>query len=274
MLDENKMIIGSYYHRNIEFEWLFGDSEEHYNRNLKNPEKHKLLKNLDWLDTKISYKFNNYGFRTRDITHDLKNSDVLMAFGCSHTFGEGIHESNRFSNILAEQLNLTCLNMGVCGASFDTVFRLASHWIPYIKPKIVIILEPDPARKEIIKPLNIYNNSKEPINLLMHKFTKEALSTYPELKVELEGYKKFYDDWVLNEENTYYATLKNRYAIELICMQNNVKLYYLTVIDTIFNENNVIWSDARPSLGRDLLHPGKEVNKTLADMFYEKIKNS
>jgi len=89
----------------------------------------------------ISYHYDSYGFR--------KPEGVIgkrVAFGCSHTFGYEVAFENSYPFLLG------ATNFGVTAASPQTVARLVKNWIPNSEVEEVIILMPEPARREIWNP--------------------------------------------------------------------------------------------------------------------------
>lgn len=115
------------------------DTEENYD---KNPSPH-------WAKYSVNYKFNSYGFRSREFETNI-TSPVLLTFGCSHTVGVGIPVEDNWPEQLGAKYfpNHLVYNAGLGGANSDTVARLAANMIPIIKPDLVAILWPNMHRFE------------------------------------------------------------------------------------------------------------------------------
>lgn len=225
------MIYDSIYkkHSNTIIDWCPMDTKELYSENLiKN---HKELKKFNWLDNQVVYKFNQHGFRCPN----FDNKPSIAFLGCSYTLGIGINIEDTWSFNIAKNLNLHYVNLGQGGASNDTAFRLAYYWIPIIKPKIVFLLRPEPIRLEIISK---------------HNGVDFLLPNSP------TQYSLWYNDWMLEETNSFINLQKNTLGISEICKQNNIKFEYLDSSEFIYGPSNV-------DLARDLAHPGIESNKNI-----------
>jgi len=196
------------------------DSEERYEENLKNYISKLRLQKFNWIDSTFTYKFNSHGFRCDEFTED----PGVMFLGCSHTCGIGLPIENTWAYLVSQQLNLKMINLGIGGSGLDTAFRLANHYIPQLKPKVLIHLQSHQARFSLVTKNTIY----------------EFLpSIYP------KEFEKFYFEWINYKENLILHELKHNLAIETLCNKNNIK--YLT-----FPLENFITLD----YARDLSHLG------------------
>ena len=113
-----------------------------------------------WTADSFTYKYNSYGFRSREF--DLKETNpIILTLGCSHTVGVGVPQHENW----AEQFGSTYFpeysvwNAGLGGASADTVARLAVNMIPIIKPTIVAILWPSLFRFETYENNAVFNGA-------------------------------------------------------------------------------------------------------------------
>lgn len=206
--------------------WLPMDTEERYQLHLKTH--YEQLRENGWIDNSFDYRFNSYGFRCQE----FNNVDNMMFLGCSLTVGIGIPEKNRWTDIIANKLNLRCFNLGIGGSSSDTAFRLFYGWIDKLKPKIVVFARPPGIRFEIVLPEKI-----------------EAFNVYYSMND-----REFMEKWISDETNNHMNFLKNKLSIEYICKQKNIKFVFL--------EHPI---HARQDLGRDLSHPGIISNKLFAE---------
>ena len=50
--------------RSTTTDWLPADSEERFDKNIRDPETNKELSRLNWSNNSIAYKFNSQGFRS------------------------------------------------------------------------------------------------------------------------------------------------------------------------------------------------------------------
>ena len=206
--------------------WLPQDTEERYleNLKLKRPE----MESNGWINQEITYKFNSFAFRCNEFTSDPS----ILFLGCSHTVGVGLPIEHTWPTIVAGNLNLKCYNLGQGGGSADTAYRLGSHWIPKILPKIVILLLPDMHRLELIKEHDIEFLTPLSLN---HR------------------YAGFYDKWTYFESNCQINSEKSTLALAQVSQLNGckfvpVKLSNLKELD----------------LARDLAHSGVQSHLDLA----------
>jgi hypothetical protein len=212
---------------NQTIDWISGDTKETYENNLIG--RKSLLENQNWLNNKVTYKFNSHGFRCEEFT----NSPSAMFLGCSFTLGLGVNVEQSWTTIVSDSLNLKCINLGQAGGSNDTAFRLGSHWIEKLQPKLVVLLTPSAHRHELIE--------KE----MIHFFTPQ--------RINQDRFSPYLNTWLSNETNSTMSALKNTLALEYICLQNKIKFVK-------YDASNF----RRLDYARDLAHPGVESHKELA----------
>jgi hypothetical protein len=218
---------------NKTYSWFSTDTIEQYSYNIKN-RRNDLIK-FEWLNKQISYSINSLGFRGPE----FNQAESIIFLGCSHTLGIGLKYEDTWPCLVSSSLNLQCINLATNGSSNDTAFRMAFHYVPEFKPKIVMLLSPAETRLEVIE-----NNKSH------------RLTVHDDQLPFLGKWKKFYQSWVSNNTNTFLNREKNILAIREICKQNSVKFLYLK--DT----------DIEPlDLARDLKHFGKISNINLKEKF-------
>lgn len=217
----------SIYQQNFKYHWLGTDSHQRYLDNLKYD--YEKLQSNNWLNCQIEYKTNSHGFRC----DDFNNDDSIMFLGCSHTLGIGLPLECTWGHIVSKSLNLKCVNLGLGGSSCDTAYRLASHYIEKLKPKIVVLRPPESSRFEI------FNTLSQPVFHFVHQ--QESVNKYR--------------DWFSCDYNHVLNQEKNIIAIEVICNRNNTKFI-------VANEIPVSETD---DVARDLLHFGVIHNKRFAN---------
>lgn len=209
-------------------EWILPDDEHTYNRNMK-INRDLMLKN-EWDKRKITYHLNSEGFRSDGFNLD----SGIMFLGCSFTFGIGIEDEHLWTKRIANHYQMTHWNLGQPGSGSDTCFRLGYHWIPILKPQIVVMMAPSTDRMEMIIP-----ESSERVHYVGPWF--------PELNP-----RDTYYDYAMTQENGKLARTKNIKALRLICAQNNVKFVVKAFDDVL----DIPEYRKRQDLGRDLEHPG------------------
>ena len=209
---------------NSTVKWHSSDSEILFETHKKDPDKNKLLEQFDWINTKIPYRFNTQGFRC----DEFDDRPCAIALGCSHTQGTGLKESDAWPSKLSQQLGLHVWNLGVSGAAYDTVFRLAQFYIPFLKPQFVFVLEPPNTRFEYCAD-GIYKIAA-------------VTNSFPELVDN-----PFIKHWFLNDENSLLNASQNRMAVAHLSHCNNAQF--------IHGHGIMNWHDPA-DLARDLMHPG------------------
>lgn len=208
--------------------WLPSDTDRQYRYNLE--KNYDQLKINGWVDHPgFTYSFNKYGFRCSDFSDE----PTAMFLGCSNTLGTGIPENDRWSDIVANTLNLKCANLGIGGSSLDTAFRLCHGWLDKINPKIVILRRPPGIRFELVTAVN-----------------QQHFAAWPGPNDSL------YKLWAQDNNNAEFNAIKNISAIEYMCFLRKIKFVDL---------KSFYKSLPSPDLGRDLIHPGIKCNKLFAE---------
>tara|TARA_S200002703_G_scaffold156569_2_gene162495 strand:+ start:591 stop:1370 length:780 start_codon:yes stop_codon:yes gene_type:complete len=155
-------------------EWIPTDSKLLFLDRLEKDPTNPCL--LHYLKYPITYKLNNYGFRTPvDFVDEVEGNLFL---GCSHTFGIGHYLENTWSWKLNEYVGGKFLNAAAGGAGIGTGFRLFYFLKGIIKPKNVFLYFPHPYRFEYFdgkrnlwETVNI--NSGRNINIIAEKNNME-----------------------------------------------------------------------------------------------------
>jgi hypothetical protein len=220
-------------------DWNGTDSKEAYQKNIKDS---KLESYVRQWDGKLTYNCNSYGFRSKELVEDTNS---IVALGCSHTFGIGLSENETYISQLAKMLNLNYYNLGVPAASADTVFRIASYWIPVIKPKIVVMVAPEETRFEMRKNKNDFNVFG------------------PNFEVTKAIHRDILETFIMNDENPQLNQQKNLLAIENITNRNSAKFYWY--------DQSIMYKNGEKDLARDLQHSGPKRNNGVAQFFYRDI---
>jgi hypothetical protein len=221
-------------YNNKTIDWLGMDSSDQYIKNLAN--KRAELEKFGWLDKKFNYKFNRYGFRSDEFSQEPS----MVSLGCSHTCGIGIPIENSWTSILSNKLNLKNFNLGIGASSNDTAFRMAYHWLPQLKPRVVVYLSP-----------------------FCYRFEYHSISV-------INNYGPWSDDqiwkkWISDDTNSQMNFLKNTLAIENICNSLGIKLIHVEYSN--LDKLGVCKYD----LARDLIHPGINSNQIIADYILSKM---
>lgn len=222
-------------------DWFCTDNQSWYEKNLNDPNKRELLEKFGWIDQPVNYSFNSHGFRADEF--DNLNESVLF-LGASIVVGTGVSDGHVWTSLVADELNLANYNLGVSGGSNDTSFRLGNHYIPQLKPAIVVYVNSYTWRVDLITDEKFYT------------FNDMEYSTPKE-------YRNFYKAWISHPENGDLNYLKNKYGLMQICNINQVKLIEI--------DGHEIYKMSKHTLGRDLIHPGVLGHRLIADYVCEQL---
>ena len=248
----------SYRKPNSIFNYCGLDDIELYNVNLK---KNKdLLEKNNWIDAKITYSFNNYGFRTPDNFDIINLQDGNMFLGCSITEGIGLHLEDTWAYKINKKLNGDAFyNLAQGGTGIDTMYRLLKAWTPILKPKNVYILPIFKNRKEFINKKNQQYDIVGPW-LIDERFGKSPLD-----KIK----RFFYKNFLIAEEETEIFWERTWDAIKYVAKQYDVNLYTLNA--SKYNDARTE-SHNKESWARDCIHYGVVFHDMISDFdCWEKI---
>ena len=211
---------------------------------------HKELRKNNWLNTEISYTYNSYGFRSESFDNS-SSIEGLLSLGCSYTEGVGIHNEDTFAYQLSKKLGLCNWNLGQGGGGSDTCFRLAHHWVPKLKPKVVIMLTPDLLRTELL-----WNDLQ---NKSHHKELASPFWSFDDSKYNCE----LYETYIQTDQNGYYNREKNKLGIKQIVESTGATFISLDV-NHLFLKFSI-----NDSCARDLRHPGASKQTIIVNEFYK-----
>ena len=255
---------------NQSLSWMPTDSEESFDRNMKNKKWKKILTNKGYTKTSISYDYNKYGFRCPEF-NDVGNN--IISIGCSFTEGIGLRNDEVWGSVLAKELNVPHYNLGVGGGSPFYCLNMLETWIPLLRPKYVFCLMPHPYRQGAIGP---FHHGKEIVRQI-HSSSFEDLATHETPRTRLivsARSKSSYGAWFKNlihcpEENIQALVRMNSNQLDYLANKYSVPIYYES-----FTENglpcgyllNDDWDWAR-----DCAHTGSNYHKGFASVMLEKL---
>ena len=118
--------------------------------------KQKKIQSSDWkyhsLKTNpIYFNTNSIGYRTHEFEFN-EDSEYLMTFGCSNTYGLYLHEQERYSNLIEDNTRIKTYNLGICGGSAGLIMTNLSKFLysNVKKPSAVIIQWPEYMRLNFV----------------------------------------------------------------------------------------------------------------------------
>ena len=249
------------------YKWYPSDTYEDFRINSQSNNK-ILLKRYGWLDedmniTEIDYKINDYGFRCKNFSSE----EGIAFFGCSLTFGTGLREEDTWPSIVAKHFDTECWNLAMPGKGLDYVAMFSAMFLQDILPnlKAICVYMPPVGRKSIIVETSEESEyvSLQNINLDHDKYLNQSnLPVIPPSKFMKNDFDS--EDLLLNllwrSSNSFLNELGSTAILKSIADDYGIPFVILNSIDCpLFTEGT--------DFARDLLHPGKNVHKTIAERF-------
>lgn len=216
--------------------WDTSDCEKIFLQHIQNDHTRQRLESLGFLSTPVEYKYNSHGFRTTEFDQDFD----VVCFGCSFTMGTGVHGKDTWPSQLESLKGLKVANLGHAGSSNDTAFRYAQHYLPLLHPRYAVWLQTDMHRLELIDDARAVN-----LNIIAGDTNNPCADDY------------FIKIWFSSATNQLLNLQKNTLAFRSLCDSLDIKPVVLPR-DTL--PTNPPFSHAR-----DLMHPGAEAYKIIAD---------
>lgn len=217
------------------------DNEERYQSNLNETESRAKLAGSGWIDNSFSYTFNSHGFRSEEFDGV---GPSIMFLGASIVLGTGCPYEYTWPYLVSKELKLTNYNLGISGGSNDSSFRIAKHYLPHLKPDIII-----------------YVNS---YNWRLDLVTDHRIFTFWNIDYNTpKMYKPFYKEWLRCPENADLNYLKNTYALYELADQ-----YSIPIVEIDGYELHLM---SKHTYGRDIMHPGLDGHEIIANFVLSKI---
>lgn len=198
-------------------------------------------------DVYVTYKINKYGFRTKDWTDNKE--ECYVALGCSHTYGQGVPEDSRWSNLLEQHTGVTIYNLGLGAGSRDTITRLMIGWLEEIKPSKIFVLWPGEHRWEVGLRDRIKSYTPSTVHSIVNREPNRWDSGYI---LEYLG----------QEYNAEVNKIRNDYTFKGLCEEHNIEPYTLKYSD---------FQNIDCKTARDGIHNGVLFHKAIADEFIKTL---
>lgn len=154
---------------------FLGYDDTNFTRNFSGgDEKEPFLENLkkqpdDWYyrNTNITYSYNEYGHRCKNIT-ELNLDNYVLFTGCSHTEGVGLELEKTYAYQVAQGLGVDYYNLAMAGTGIDTMMYNLNMWFLLVpkKPKFLFVQWPDETRYvlihgELADPCGFWKNDED-----------------------------------------------------------------------------------------------------------------
>ncbi|CAB4128169.1 hypothetical protein UFOVP112_10 [uncultured Caudovirales phage] len=195
----------------------------------------------------VTYNFNELGYRGTWTESDLPNS--IWCFGDSQTAGMGLHEVDLWSTLLEKQLNKRTINLGIGGASNDTIARTLVSATAQYRPSAICVLLSGPNRREII-----CDNGKS-------TFFPQAIEFIDSIDKNLF---KHYVDSVDDTSN------RVNYDKNLLLIQSRCRAMSIPLIVLDFTVH--VWNIAQDDCALDGMHVGPKTHYAIADFYQSRLQ--
>ena len=220
------------------------------------------VQKFGYTEDNVTYDINNHGFRHPDVFVESTNSIVFL--GCSITFGIGVNYEETFAYKVAEHFSMDCINLGQPGSTINACYRHAKVWLPIIKPAMVVLLYPNPSRRELWQ-----GNDFTHVGNWSGKTKPEYEEIY--LRNNDMNEKILFEDAYLDAIKGIVNPKKKAYRSTvqiLTAPAYKIHSEYLQTVGQSIMEQEVddIQGTTREEapVGRDLLHPGPKIHTSLA----------
>lgn len=236
-------------HNRTEMDWLSPDTKERFNTLSENhpdyPQSHRDY----YLKNPVTYMMNKYGFRT-DPLERCVDKDCIVFLGCSLTWGAGVQKELTWTSLVSNALNKKEVNLGVCGGSYDTAFRVYNAHGSKVKHSHVIMMMPPGIRFEIVNTLTGNRDDEEkPHFIQMGAWSFNSPSPYEHASRWVVENSSMAKDIVVQN------IIKNLYAIDYMATKNGAKFILINHAN-IVNAEDWYHNDDYPEKARDYGHPG------------------
>ena len=210
----------------------------------------------------FDYKLNQYGLRY----DEPKGDQILLASGCSITFGQGIAQENIYAEIVSKTLGLECVNVSLPGTGPDIQIANAMWALRTYKPKIFLYYMSDTERKFLAT-----ESGYQTVN---PNWDNDVFSSSLEKKLWVAMSQKY--EW-----SRYLQIAWSMYPIVEYCKENNIRFLWQCwagLPDSILRTFD--WLKDTEQLGniksidkaRDGMHSGNESHSEFANRILNVIK--
>lgn len=236
--------------------WMQGDDE-------KTLEKNKSRTSSSWKyrTKKVTYTINSSGYRAPEWNQiDWKNSIVL--FGCSCTYGIGVSDDETIAYHLEKLSGRPVINLGVGGGSNNLIIQNNINLLELCDtPYAVVNIWTTSDRMNIFSKHGTYNSG--PWDTLKSR-TRSAFDNIVDVS---RLWRLTYTEPYHKVGLTYYNGKVGKYLWKDRSKYSSISFFPDTAYYTDSEKHFVIDNGAR-----DLIHPGEENFKDVANYLHERFK--
>jgi hypothetical protein len=239
--------------------------------------KEKLGKDWYYYDKDIEYKYNSWGYRSKEFSE--LNDDYILVLGCSFTEGIGLHYDDMWSTKLANELNMDVFNLSIGGSGPDIVFYNTILFHNFV-------LKNGKLPKYVVYQWTFENRTSYMFYHESNLINLETFSiSYPK-EVYPKNYKKYFDwyneGFVANEGELIKQSNVSTLTCHNLWKTVGVPVYHWTWGDDFNLKKSELFhntveveqiQDCFEVKGRDGSHNGHLSQDIVVDKILEKIKN-
>lgn len=210
----------------------------------------------------FEYTLNSYGLRYTEPT----TRNILLASGCSITFGQGIDQKHIYAEIVSKSLGLDCVNVALPGTGPDIQIANAMWALKKYKPKVFLYYMSDTERKFLAT-----ESGYQTIN---PNWDSDILTSSIEKKIWVAMSQK-------HEWSRYLQLAWSMYPLVEYCKDNDITFLWQCWAGVPDSHLRTFeWLKDTTQLGnikgldkaRDNMHPGIESHKDFANRILDVIK--
>lgn len=231
----------------VEADWAGSDSKKSWDKNYPN---HPELE--PYVNNPIRYNVQKDLIRCDYPLEDLKNIDVDIYLGCSHTFGTGHHWENTWPYHVSKVTGNIPVNLGIGGGSVGGSYLRLLKYLPKLRVKNIFHYQLDYARF-------FYYIGRRVNNFQLWGTVEDLTKKF--------GYDYIHDNYMT--DGIRQLNLK-MYTNLIEYEANQLKIPYF------FSSHKLkeLKVDKKDDLvARDLIHPSKNTMKAIANIFIDKLNN-
>ena len=181
---------------------------------------------INTIDEINTYEINRYGLRG-----EIDDNSNVIASGCSITFGIGVPELARWSNLLSNKINKNVTNLGIEGASIKSIcIDLIKYCTNKKMPKEIFCFFPGFFRNTLVLDKEFYRPSKEEsyaLDYLSLAYSIPDIANYKNFVV-MTSKDREYTKNLISPHQLILDSVNFIYILESFCLTNNIKLYWTT----------------------------------------------
>lgn len=183
---------------------------------------------VETIDEVNTYEINYIGCRG-----EVDESSETIASGCSITFGLGVPELGRWTNLLSKKINKSITNLGSPGNSVENIcMNTIQYCLTTKMPKEIFCFFPDFFRSNVVVDKEFYKSkvnrgSMGTKDYLEYTFCNpRIIKDNKSFFMEIENQKYIEDS--ISPHQLILDSVKFIYILESFCLSNNIKLYWTT----------------------------------------------